>query len=136
MNIEKFKADHVSILGSVTELRRLVQAGIANNAAAIANMIVSISAIIKLHLASEDRVLYPALKRSSNAAVTQTAEKFQTEMGTIATAYGDFSRKWNISSKIAAEPEAFRKAADQIFKALYERIQREDRELYPLADRI
>lgn len=136
MNIEKFKADHLSILGGVAELRRLVQAGLVNNAAAIASMIVSMSSTIKLHLASEDRVLYPAFKCSSNSAVIQAAEKFQTEMGAIAAAYGDFSRKWNVGSKIAAEPEEFRKTADQIFKALYERIQREDRELYPLADRI
>lgn len=93
MNIEKFRADHVSMLGSVNELRRLVHAGIADNAAAIASMVISISATIKLHLAAEDRVLYPSLKSSNNTQAIQIAEKYQTEMGTIAAAYREFSRE-------------------------------------------
>ncbi len=136
MNIDKFKQDHLTILGNATELRRLIQAGIAGNAEAIAKMIVSMSANIKMHLASEDRVLYPGLTGSSNTTAAQMAKKFQAEMGAIAAAYGDFSRKWNIGSKVAAEPDEFRKAADQILKALHERIQREDRDLYPLAERV
>ncbi len=136
MNIDKFKHDHAVILGRVGELRRLVQAGAADNAPAIANLVVSISAIIKLHLSSEDRVLYPALSASSDSAAVRTAERFKSEMGAIAAAYSEFSRKWILASRVAAEPEAFREDANRVFKALHERIQRENRELYPLAERV
>jgi len=134
MNIDKFKHDHVTILGNVNDLRRLVQAGVADNGDAIARMIVSMSSTIKLHLASEDRVLYPSLIASSSSVAAQAAKKFQTEMGAIAAAYAEFSRKWNLASKVVASPDEFRQEAGAIFKALHERIQSENTALYPLAE--
>ena len=135
MNVERFKQDHAAIMSSVTELKRLVQAGIADNAEPIARAIVSMSSTIKLHLAAEDRVLYPALTGSSVAATAQVAKKFQNDMGAIAAAYTEFSRKWNLGTRVAGEPEQFRKEAGLVFKALHERIQRENQELYPMAER-
>lgn len=136
MNIENFKRDHLTVQGKVDELRRFVHAGIAGNAEAIASIVVSMNHTIKLHLAAEDRVLYPALARSNNTSAIQLARKYQTEMGSIAAAYHDFSLRWNIGSKVGADPEGFRKAANHVFKALHERIQRENRYLYPVAERI
>ena len=43
MNIDKFKQDHVAVLAAVTDLRKLVQAGVSENAGAIARAIVSMS---------------------------------------------------------------------------------------------
>ncbi|HNM40887.1 MAG TPA: hemerythrin domain-containing protein, partial [Giesbergeria sp.] len=63
MNIDKFKHQHVDILGNIAALRRLAQAGVAHNATEIARLIVSMSSTIKLHLAVEDQALYPALQR-------------------------------------------------------------------------
>ncbi len=136
MNIENFKRDHLTVMGKVSELRRLVQAGIADNAEPIASIVVSMNHTIKLHLAAEDRVLYPAFTRSNNASATQLAKKYQTEMGSIAAAYSDFSLKWNIGSRVETDPDGFRRAANQVFKALHERIQRENRHLYPLAEQM
>lgn len=136
MNIENFKRDHLIVMEKVSELRRLVQAGIARNADAIASVVVSMNHTIKLHLVAEDRVLYPAFGRSNNVSATQIAMRYQTEMGSIAAAYNDFSLKWNIGSKVQADPEGFRSAANHVFKALYERIRRENKHLYPLAEHI
>ena len=66
MNIDKFKHQHVSILSSIASLRSLAHAGVARNAAEIARLIVAMSSTIKLHLAVEDRALYPALQRGGN----------------------------------------------------------------------
>lgn len=123
-------------MGKVSELRRLVQAGIARNADAIASVVVSMNHTIKLHLVTEDRVLYPAFSRSNNASATEIARRYQTEMGSIAAAYNDFSLKWNVGSKVGADPEGFRNAANHVFKALHERIQRENKHLYPLAEQL
>jgi hypothetical protein len=60
MNIDKFKHQHIDILAAIGELRQLVQSGIGEHAADIAQRIVAMSGIIKLHLAVEDRILYPA----------------------------------------------------------------------------
>lgn len=134
MNLERFKSDHVAILSSVTELKRLVQAGIHENADSIASTIVKMSSTIKLHLAVEDNMLYPALAKSANPEAARKGQAFQSEMGSIANAYLAFARKWNLGSLVAAQPEVFRADANGIFKALQQRIQRENEELYPLAE--
>ena len=136
MNIDKFKQDHVAVLAAVTDLRKLVQAGVSENAGAIARAIVSMSSAIRLHLSTVDRVLYPALEKSADPAAVQLGRKFQAEMGGIATAYLEFVGKWNLEAKVAANPDGFRDDANSIFKALHQRIQRENQELYPLAERI
>jgi iron-sulfur cluster repair protein YtfE (RIC family) len=136
MNVEKFKSDHAAVLGQVSDLRQLVHAGVKENAESIAKMIVAMSSNIKLHLSTEDQMLYPTLIASGKPAAVELARKFQTEMGSIATAYGEFSRKWNLGTKVSADPEGFRAEAGQIFKALHERIQRENKELYPAAEAV
>lgn len=136
MNIDKFHQDHASILSSVSQLRTLVQAGVAQNAGEISKVIVKISSVIKLHLAAEDRMLYPTLLSSDDPEVVKVGKSFQAEMGGIASAYVAFSSKWNLESKVAASPDAFRREANDIFKALHQRIQRENTELYPLAEEI
>ncbi|WP_343731577.1 hypothetical protein [Duganella sp.] len=65
----------------------------------------------------EDRILYPALEASANK--------------TLAGSYLNFAAKWNTPRLLEAEPETFRDEANQVLKALYERMQREDREFYP-----
>ena len=50
MNIDKFKHQHVDILRRIAALRELTHAGVARNAEAIAQGIVAMSAVIKLHL--------------------------------------------------------------------------------------
>ena len=49
MNIDKFKHQHVDIMANISALRQLAQAGVAQNAANIASLIVSMSSTIKLH---------------------------------------------------------------------------------------
>lgn len=134
MNIDRFKQEHALVLSSVTELRNLVQRGIAENSAVIAKMVVEMSSKIKRHLGAEDQFLYPALAKSNNPETAALGKKFQEEMGGIAKAYMDFAGKWNLDSKVAADPEGFRTHANAIFKALNQRIQRENLELYPLAE--
>lgn len=136
MNTDRYKKEHVVILTEVSELRKLVESGISENADAIAKALVSMSAKVKLHLSAEDQFLYPALAGSVNPAVAKIGKRFQKEMGGIAAAYLEFIGKWNLASKVAANPEGFRADANNIFKALHQRIQSENQELYPLAEQI
>ncbi len=136
MNIEKFKKDHNEIMALMTELKKLVQSGIAENAGPIAKQIVAMSSLIKLHLAAEDQVFYPALLKSKDPSVSKIGQKFQLEMGDIASAYKQFAGKWNIESKVSSDPAGFKEEANNVFTVLHQRIQKENQELYPLADQI
>jgi hypothetical protein len=136
MNIDKFKREHVDLLAAVTTLRELVQTGVQEHAEAILGQLVTMSSVIKLHLAAEDRVLYPALINAEDPQVARTGQRFQQEMGDLAQAYAIFVSRWNLASKISRDPEGFRGEANNVFKALHLRVQRENRELYPLAEQL
>lgn len=136
MNIDKFKREHVDLLATVAALRELVQSGVHEHAEAILKQLISMSSAIKMHLAAEDRVLYPALSSATDPLAAQTGKQFQEEMGGLAAAYSAFAARWNLASKIAVDPQGFRDDANSIFKALHQRVQRENRELYPLAERV
>ncbi|HCN89805.1 MAG TPA: hemerythrin, partial [Oxalobacteraceae bacterium] len=108
-----------------------VRAGIGDNAAEIAKLIVSMSSTIKLHLAVEDSILYPALQSSNNSALAMMGKRFQDEMKNIASGYLNFAAKWNSASKVSQNPELFRADANSVLKVLHERMQKENKNFYP-----
>jgi hemerythrin-like domain-containing protein len=130
VNIDKFKHQHLDILAGIDALRRLVHGGIAANADAIAARIVAFSGLVKLHLAVEDRTLYPALEMGE-AALARMSRLYQNEMQGIVGAYFGFAARWNTARHVAAAPEQFRTEANVVLRQLHERIRREDREFYP-----
>lgn len=131
MNIDKFKQQHVDILGNIAGLRQLVKDGIIENADKISKLIISMSSIIKLHLAVEDSVLYPALQNENNAAVARMGKHFQSEMEAIAAAYLNFARTWNNVASVSRDPEGFRADANIVLKVLHARMSKENTIFYP-----
>lgn len=136
MDINKFKQEHEEIVASVAALRELTHKGVAENAAAIVKQIVAMRALIRSHLAAEEEVLYPAIAGSKDPAISKIGQMYQQEMGGIASAYLKFVERWSIKSKLAGDPSGFKEEANKIFKALHQRIQRENQELYPMANRV
>lgn len=131
MNIDKFKQQHVDILGCIAALRQASQAGVSENAAEIARLIISMSSVIKLHLAVEDQILYPALRSGNDAILARMGQKFQDEMGSIASAYMVFAGRWNQADKVARDPEGFRSDANSVLKIVHARMQKENTVFYP-----
>lgn len=136
MDIQHYRQQHDEILGHVAGLRGLIARGIGTHADAIAGALAAMNATVRLHLASEDSVLYPTLRASSHPDVAELGERFRVEMVGIAGAYGGFIGRWRSGAHIASSPEEFRDEADAVFNALHQRIRREDRELYPVAERL
>lgn len=131
MNIDKFKQQHVEILGNVAELRLLVKDGIIENAEKISKLIISMSSSIKLHLAVEDSILYPSLQSGNNAAVARMGKQYQAEMDAIAAAYLNFARSWNNVTRVSGDPEGFRSDANIVLRVLHARMHKENTVFYP-----
>lgn len=131
MDIERFKQQHRDILDGIDQLRTLSRAGVAENAGQIAQGIKSLGQLINLHLAIEDRILYPMLQKSDNASLASMGREYQAEMSAIATPFISFARKWNSASVLNSDPEGFRSDANTVLKRVYERMRREDTEFYP-----
>ncbi|MNV74250.1 hypothetical protein D3C71_1674550 [compost metagenome] len=131
MNIDKFKQQHIDILSGIATLRALAHAGVDSNAIAIAKGIVAMSGTIKLHLAVEDQVLYPALQRGGNAELARMGRQYQSEMASIASAYDAFARRWNTADNVRRDAQGFREEANVVLRKVYERMQRENHDFYP-----
>lgn len=131
MNIDKFKHQHADIMSNISALRRLAQAGVAQNADDIARLIVSMSSTIKLHLAVEDQALYPALQRGDNPELARMGQQYKTDMGPIAQAYEAFARRWNRADSVLHDEQAFRDDANRVLRMVHERMQSENRDFYP-----
>lgn len=131
MDIERFKSQHVEILDGIANLRQLVRNSIADNAHKIAQEISALSKVVTMHLAIEDRILYPALQNGSNKKLADMGKAYQEDMKGIASSYIAFSRKWGAATALLSQPEMFRTEANQVLKAVYERMQKENTEFYP-----
>ncbi|MCE7032031.1 hemerythrin domain-containing protein [Lysobacter sp. GX 14042] len=136
MDIQRYTNAHVEILGQIDALRTLIGAGIAEQSGAIASLLVNIASGIKFHLAAEDRVLYPAFAASQDPGAMALGRRYQDEMQGLSADFAELVLKWRVGPRIAADPEGFRAHANAVFKALFERLTREERELYPMAERL
>ena len=134
MDIERYHHDHASIFRQIDALRELARGGVRENAVRIGELIAGTASHIKFHLAAEDRVLYPALARSGDRRVAAMSGRYQKEMQGIAGAFTEFVERWRAPSRRVADPDGFRRDANVVLRALCERLQREDAELYPAAE--
>lgn len=131
MDISRYMHQHADILSGITALRKLSHQGIAKHAVGITNELKALSRTITAHLAVEDRILYPLLRRSGNAAVESMAQDYQDGMKAIAHAFLKFARHWSDAAILSREPEQFRSEANVVLHDVHARIMRENREFYP-----
>lgn len=136
MDIQRMKGQHVQIMTSIVSMRHLAHAGIAENAEALAHELKAMGGVITTHLAAEDHVLYPSLKRQPNMDLVRLGQQYQAEMSDIAGEFKHFSHHWTNAAEIARNPEAFRSEANVVLKKIHARMQRENTELYPMVEAI
>lgn len=136
MDIDRFKHQHVDILQRIDALRELAHGGIEKNALLIAEQVQGLGTVVKLHLAIEDRILYPAVRQARDARIAAMGESYQQEMKGIANACIRFVAKWSDPGRVTDEPEVFRSEANTVLRNVYQRMQRENREFYPAIEQM
>src|SRR5690606_7909759 len=128
MEIDRFKHQHVEILQGIATLRKAAHAGIEENAHEIVHQLGALTAVVNLHLAIEDRILYPTLQRGSDQHLAEMSRVYQDEMQGIANAYINFARRWGKVAVLAEKAEQFRQEANTVLKTLHTRMQKENTE--------
>ncbi len=136
MNIDKMKSQHAEIIDKLNKLRELSHAGISQHAKEIAQAVISMSSVIKIHLSAEDQFLYPYLEKVNDAKLKRMSLQFQTEMADIVIQYDAFSRRWNTAEKVSGHDEEFRRDANIVLRKVHERMHKENHEFYPLVEQI
>ena len=85
------------------------------------------------HLKCEDWILYPRLVATGDAELVRITRDFELEMGDLSADFVAYDDKWT-SQRVEADWQGFCSETKAVFAMLATRVEREERELYPLAE--
>ena len=89
--------------------------------------------VLAVHLAKEDKHLYPILRQSSDATTRAMATKFALEMGGLCDAYTAYRDRWTHDA-VVADWRGFGDDTRTVIDLLRRRIHREETQLYRRLD--
>jgi hemerythrin-like domain-containing protein len=132
----RFKHEHKVILGIVSQLEDLLDAeALAANGTPAHQLVAELAGLLTEHLRVEDAVIYPSLVTHSEPSVRATAQLLAKRIGGIGRTFEAYVGAWAAGETISGDPARFVAETRGMMRALKNRIEREDRELYPLVDR-
>lgn len=133
MDVKSLKRQHSEIMDlAAWILDNIEKNTVEQNVNEIAQNINAITGKLKIHLLNEDKYLYPQLLKSSDEKLNSFGKKYYEEMKDVSTAYEDYKSRYNTGSKIKQNIAGFIEETKQVFKLLANRVNREEKELYPL----
>ncbi|HEY2747994.1 MAG TPA: hemerythrin domain-containing protein [Polyangia bacterium] len=91
----------------------------------------SLSGILRVHLAMEDRSLYPHLVRHPDLQLRTLAQRFLDERALLRQSYDDYRARWASPAAIEAGADAFVEETRLILGLLWTRMKTEDDVLHP-----
>lgn len=136
---ESFRVQHKEIGDLVGQIEQLlIPEALYDPAKAneVRSILAALSGKLSIHLAMEDKALYPQMLDSGNAEAKAMAESYMKEMGALAEAFKGYATKWNSGAAIKTDPDAFCTETKGVFDLLKQRVVREESHLYPLRDTI
>jgi hypothetical protein len=134
-SLAQLRQEHAELVRIVGDLRKMIELEVPPASVELFNVRRKLSSVLIAHLKAEDWVLYPPLLACNDPAIAATAKQFVDEMGGLAQAYSAFNERWDAFS-IESDWKEYRQAASGIIEALTNRILRENRDLYPLLERV
>lgn len=134
---DSFKEQHKEMLELVKQINhKLDPAALAKDAVEVRSILSALAGKLLVHLAMEDKNLYPVMLGSSDENAKKMAQSFIDEMGTLATTFKSYTTKWASPQLIQADSAGFCNETKAVFQALGQRIGKEEANLYPLADKV
>ncbi len=131
--IQRYIDQHEQLLkiaGDIAE--KLHENTLKQDASRVRILLAEFAGKLKVHLAIEDKSLYPYLLTHEDETVKSTTRKFIEEMGHLYQAFSDYLEHWPGAPSIQKDAGKFIEETKEIVRALENRIDRENRELYPL----
>ena len=132
---DNFRKQHGELLNVAKSMAKLLNAEqLKRDATEVRRLLSVLHGKLSVHLVMEDKSLYPRLLNHHDAEIRATTQRFIDEMGTLAGVFKNYVTKWPTPGAIQANPETFISETGAVFEALGGRIQRENNELYVMAD--
>ena len=131
----RFRSQHDVLLTMAVELKQLSQTvSTLEEAKQVRDHLNRLAGKLVVHLAKEDKSLYPQLLAASDKTVVALTKQYIDEMGDLAEVFNLFNRRWVTPRFIYKYQDKFEAEAAAIVEALATRIDKENNELYVLAD--
>ena len=135
--IANFRRQHEALLEICEQLSKTSRViDTREHASECARLLARLTGILTQHLAAEDHALYPKLIASSSPHVSDTARSFSMQMGGQAQKYLRFEAEWRSSQAILKNSGRFRLELLRVLAMLQTRIERENRILYPMLEKL
>lgn len=130
-----FRDQHDDLLKAASKLKAELNADkLGRDAVPAKSALAQLLGKLSVHLAMEDKSLYPQLLKHSDQRVQTTASRFVSEMGAIGKVLGDYQKAWPSDAAIQQNPRGFVQQTGTILEALGRRIEKENSELYKMVD--
>ncbi len=133
--MERLRAEHAALVALARIIMAMLKEPAPSRPADLASARGALRETLIRHLKCEDWALYPRLRASGEPELVRVTRDFELEMGDLAEDFAAYDGKWT-AELVAADWEGFRRETMIVFDLLKLRIEREERELYPLADRL
>lgn len=131
--IDNYIKQHDEIIVLIKELSfKISTENNMDNIKDIRELISKISGKLKIHLALEDKNLYPELLKSNRSEVVSKANLFIKEMGDLSDYFHKYIERWSNYSKINSDYNSFIKETEFVIEAITNRIEKENTMLYTL----
>jgi len=123
--------DHEKLRQCAARLRALIDAAQPCDMAELAAVRWDLGSTMMRHLAYEDRHLYSKFEQDPRPTIKATGQAFQAELRSQFGAYAEHAKGWT-PDRIVADWANYRTAVTGFLAMLMARIDREERDLYPL----
>lgn len=124
--------DHQKVMVLARELSRYLQYQEPPSRLPLFEVRKALASVLIRHLKVEDWIVYPALMKSEDRQVRETACAFQKQIGSLAAAFREHMQKWT-SLSIEEDWSTYRSEAATLLKTLERRVKYEEDILYPMA---
>ena len=133
---DRFRRQHDELHKLALEIETALSgAEFPGNAREVRRMMARLKGKLMVHSTMENDALYPRLLAHTDPVVRGRARAMFDELGHIYEAVGEHHNAWSSVERIEADPRRFADHTREIFAKLLRRMERENDELYPLADR-
>jgi hypothetical protein len=133
---DRFRRQHEELLDLALEVDAALHSpSFPGNARDVRRMMARLKGKLVVHSTMENDALYPRLFQHADPSVRALARALFEELGGIYETFAAHHAKWSSVDRIEADPSGYARHTLAIFDKLRLRMEREDSELYPLADR-
>ncbi len=129
---DKFRSQHDRLLKMAEAISEsLHPSAIDEEAEELARRVTRLGKKLDVHLAQEDRRLYPHYLKSGNPRLQALARSFMDETSGLEATLRDYLRRWESPHSMEDDPKSFLRETEALIRTLRDRIERENRQLYP-----